>query len=76
LACHDKQNGSQSFNLRAGIAELWRFKAQKLEKVKEDDCLAIFKPNLWRTDFFRCGEKWYYFQQQLIVSKTIFKLFS
>ena len=48
LACHDEQNGGQSFNLQARIAELWRFKAQKLEK---DDRLAIFKPGLWRTGF-------------------------
>ena len=25
------------------MAELWRFKAQKVEKLQED-CLAIFKP--------------------------------
>ena len=49
-ACHDKQNEGQSFNLRARIAELWRFKAQKLEKAKEDDRLAIFKP---ANEFFR-----------------------
>ena len=33
LACHDEQNGSQSFNLQARIPELWRFKAQKVGKV-------------------------------------------
>ena len=47
-ACHDEQNGGQSFNLRARIAELWQFKARKLEKGEEDDRLAIFKPGLWR----------------------------
>ena len=46
-ACHDEQNGSQSFNLRARIAESWRFKARKLEKDEEEDRLAIFKPGLW-----------------------------
>ena len=35
LTYNDKQNGGQSFNLRARIAELWQFKAQKV---------AIFKP--------------------------------
>ena len=75
LACHDEQNGGQSFNLRARIAELWRFKSQKLEKDEEDNRLAIFKPGLWQTGFFGCGEEWYHFQQQLMVSKTIFKLF-
>ena len=28
-------------NLQTRIAELWQFKAQKIEKVKKDDCLAI-----------------------------------
>jgi len=32
LACHGKQNGGQSFNVQARIAELWQFKAQKGEK--------------------------------------------
>ena len=45
-------------------------------KTEEDNCLAIFKPGLWRTGFFRYGEEWYHFQQQLMVSKTIFKLLS
>ena len=66
---------AKSFNLRARIAKLWRFKARKLEK-DEDDRLAIFKPGLRRTVFFGCGEEWYHFQQQLVVSKMIFKLFS
>ena len=55
---------------------LWRFKARKLEKDEKDNGLAIFKPGLWRTGFFGCGEEWYHFQQLLMVSKTIFKLFS
>ena len=67
-ACHDEQIGDQSFNMRARIAELWRFKAQKVNKIKEDDRLAIFKPGLWRMGFLGCGEEWYHFQQQLIVS--------
>ena len=46
-ACHDKQNGAWSFNLRARIAELWGFKAQKLEKLQQEDRLAVFKPGLW-----------------------------
>ena len=41
----------------------------KLEKYKEDDRFAIFKPGLWRTGFFGCGEEWYHFWQQLMVSK-------
>ena len=48
--------------------------AQKVEKLKEDR-LAIFKPGLWRTGFFGCGEEWYHFQQELMVSKKIIKLF-
>ena len=50
-ACHDKQNGGPSFNLRARIAELWRFKARKLQNNKENSRLVIFKPGLWRTGF-------------------------
>jgi len=76
LACHEKQNGGQSFNLRAWITKLWRFKARKREKGKEDDRLAIFKPGLWQTGFLGCSKEWYHFQQQLMVSTTIFKLFS
>ena len=52
-----------------------RFKALKLEKEEEDNRLAILKPGLWRTGFFRCSKEWY-LQQQLMVSKTIFKPFS
>ena len=29
------------------IAKLWRFKAQKVKKIQEEDCLAFFKPGLW-----------------------------
>ena len=50
LAFHDEQNGGQSFKIGARIAELWRFKAQKVKKLQEDR-LAIFKPGLWRTGF-------------------------
>ena len=46
------------------------------EKLQEEDRLAIFKPGLWQTGFFRCGEEWYHFQQEIMVSKTIVKLFS
>ena len=46
LTCHDKQNGGQRFNLHARIADLWRLKAQKVDKLEEDDRLAIFKPGL------------------------------
>ena len=58
MACHDKQNGGQTFKIGARIAELWQFKAQKVEKLQEDH-LAIFKPGLWRTVFFGCGKEWY-----------------
>ena len=50
-ACIDEQNSGQRFNLRARIAKLWQFKPQKVEKLHEDDCLAIFKPGLWQTNF-------------------------
>ena len=33
LACLEEQNGCQSFNLQARIAELWRFKSRKVEKL-------------------------------------------
>ena len=55
-ACHDEQNGNQSFNLRARIGELWQLKAHKVEKVYEEDHLAFFKPGLWQTGFFGCGK--------------------
>ena len=32
LACHGEQNGAQSFNLQARIAELWRLKPRKVTK--------------------------------------------
>ena len=47
LACYVEQNGSQSFKIRAKIAELWRFKAQNVKKLQEEAHLAIFKPGLW-----------------------------
>ena len=75
-ARHDKQHGGQSFKIGARIVELWQFKARKVKKLQEEDCLAIFKPGLWRTGFFGCGEEWYHFQQEPMVSKMIFKLFS
>ena len=50
-ACHDEQNGSQTFKIGARIAKLWRFKARKVEKLLEEDRLAIFKPSLWRRVF-------------------------
>ena len=45
----------------------------KLENWKNFNRLAIFKPGLWQTDFFGCSEGQY---QQIMMSKTIFKLFS
>ena len=50
--------------------------SSKSEKLQEENCLTIFKPHLWLTDFFGCGEEWYHFQQEPLVSKTIVKLFS
>ena len=46
------------------------------EKTVEEDRLAIFKPVLWWTGFFGCGEEWYHCQQKLMVSKIIVKLLS
>ena len=46
LACHDEQNGGQSFKIGARIAELWQFKARKVKKLQEKDHLAILKPGL------------------------------
>ena len=65
-----------SFNLQTRITELWWFKAQKVEKLHKEDSLAIFKPNLWWMGFFGCGQEWYHFQLELIVSKMMVKLFS
>ena len=64
LACHDEQNGSQSFKLQARITKLWRFKARKVEKSwrrLSSHLQAWFKAN----SFFRmqqrmvgCGKEW------------------
>ena len=48
----------------------------KSEKIQEEDRLAIFKPDLWQTGFFGCGEERYHCQQELMASKMIVKLFS
>ena len=48
--------------------------SSKLKKLQEEDYLAIFKPCLWQTGFFRCGKEWYHIQQELMVSKMIVKL--
>ena len=61
LACHDKQNDSQTFKIGARIAELWQFKARKVEKLQEEDRFAFFKLGLRQTGFFGCSEEWYYF---------------
>ena len=50
--------------------------SSKSKKLEEKDRLAMFKPGLWQTGFFECSKEWYYFQQELMVSKTIVKLFS
>ena len=71
LVCHDKQNSSQSFSLGARIVQLGQFKAQKVEKLHEEDHLANFKPDLWQTGFFECSKEWYHYQKQLVVSKMI-----
>ena len=70
--CHDEQHGGQIFKIGARITELWRFKALKVKKLQEEDRLTIFKP---ANGFFKCGEEWYHFQQELTVSKMIVKLF-
>ena len=66
---------ARDFKIRARTAKLWRFKARKVKKLQEEDHLAIFKPDLWQMVFFGCG-KWYHFQQELMVSKMMVKLFS
>ena len=37
--------------LLARIAKLCQFKARKVKKLQEEDCLAIFKPDLRRMGF-------------------------
>ena len=75
MAYHDEQHDGQSFKIGTRITELWQFKARKEKKLQEEDRLAIFKPGLWRTGFFGCGKEWNHFQQELMVSKMIVKLF-
>ena len=55
---------------------LRRFKAQQVKKLQEENRLAIFKPVLCRTSFFRCSKEWYHFQKELMVSKMIVYIFS
>jgi len=51
--------------------ELLRFKGCKVEKLHEENCFAFFKAGLWQSGFFGCSGEWYYFQQELVVSKMI-----
>ena len=44
-----------SFNLRTRITELWRFKAQKVEKLYEDH-LAIFRAGLRQMGFLNVAK--------------------
>ena len=46
-----------------------------MEKVQENDRPAIFMHGLSQTGFFGCNEEWLHFQQQLMVSIMIVKLF-
>ena len=48
----------QSFKIGARIIELWQFKARKVKKLQEEDCLVIFKPGFLQMGFFGCGEEW------------------
>ena len=54
-ACHDKQKAARVliFKDRQVVA----IQSLKAEKLHEKDCLAIFKPGLWQTGFFRCGKE-------------------
>ena len=70
-ACHDDQNGGQSFVLRPRIAKLWRFKGCKVENNGEENHIAFFKVDLWLLGFFGYGKEWYLFQQELMVSKLL-----
>ena len=63
--------GGQSFVLRSRIVELWLFKGHKVENNHKEDRIAFFKAGLWRLGFFGCGNKWYHFQQELMLSKMI-----
>ena len=51
-------------------------RSSKVKKLQEEDRLAIFKPGLWQMGFFKCSKEWYHFQQELMASKMIVKLFS
>ena len=48
---------------------------RKVNKLQED-CLAIFKPGLWQIGFSDATKSGTIFQQELMVSKLIVKLFS
>ena len=50
-AYYDKHNGGQRFILRASTAELWWFKASKVENNDKENRLLFFKPGLCQTGF-------------------------
>ena len=50
--------------------------SSKSEKTSRRRLFSHLQAYLWRTGFFECGEEWYHYQQQLMVSKMIVKLFS
>ena len=51
LVCLYEQNGSQYFVLCPRIAELWRIKGCKVEKLEQEDLYAFFKAGLWQSGF-------------------------
>ena len=50
--------------------------SSKSEKTSRRRLSSHLQACLWRTGFFGCGEEWYHFQQKLMVSKMILKLFN
>ena len=55
-ACHDEQNGGQSFVLCPRITELWRFRGCKVKNNHEEDSITFFKADLWQSGFLGFGK--------------------
>ena len=49
--------------------------SSKSEKTSRRRSSSHLQAWLWQMGFFGCGKEWYHFQQELMVSKMILKLF-
>ena len=50
--------------------------SSKSEKTPRRRLSSHFQACFMANGFFRCGDEWYHFQQELMVNKMMVKLFS